>query len=117
LANKQDRRGAINKEDDIKEKLEIEKLKRKHKIVNYRIILNILEFLSFFFFFIKEFCTAIPGENNKTNDSIRQGFSWLIRTIETNYTQLNSRINHTKNSHLSRPIDRKPPSKNLQKIE
>jgi hypothetical protein len=51
LANKQDRKGAINKEDHIKEKLQIKKLQRKHKIVNYKIIINILEFLFFCFFY------------------------------------------------------------------
>jgi hypothetical protein len=40
LANKQDQRNAINKEENIKDKLQIEKLRRKHKIVNEIIILK-----------------------------------------------------------------------------
>jgi hypothetical protein len=34
LANKQDQRNAINKEANLKDKLKIEELRRKHKIVN-----------------------------------------------------------------------------------
>jgi hypothetical protein len=113
LANKQDRRDAINEEDDIKEKLQIERLKRKHKIVNYKLILKILKFL----FFIKEFCTAVPGDTNKVDNSIRQGFAWLIRTIESNYDELNSRVNNSKTSRQPRPIDRKPQAKPRQKNE
>ncbi|CAF0906283.1 unnamed protein product [Rotaria sordida] len=85
LANKQDLRGALNKEDDIKEKLEIEQLRIRHKI---------------------KFCTAIPNKD-KGEDSIREGFSWLIQTIEDNYTDLNSRVNNAKNSQRPKPIERK----------
>lgn len=38
LANKQDRDGAIDDEDSIKRKLNIDRLKIKHKIVSYIII-------------------------------------------------------------------------------
>jgi hypothetical protein len=48
LANKQDRKGAIDDEDRIKEKLRIEELKRKHKVVCYLIITKIFEFLAVF---------------------------------------------------------------------
>jgi uncharacterized protein YqiB (DUF1249 family) len=58
--------------------------------------------------FLQEFCSALPGEKNKVDDSIREGFSWLIRTIENNYTQLNSLVNNnTHNSRAPRPTERK----------
>ncbi|CAF3329746.1 unnamed protein product [Rotaria socialis] len=86
LANKQDRTGAIDDEKEIKKKLDIDQLKIKHKI---------------------EFCTAIPN-NDKDDDSIRTGFSWLIRTIEANYSDLNARVvNNAKGSNRSKPIGRK----------
>jgi hypothetical protein len=65
--------------------------------------------------FIKEFCTAIPRDTNKPDNSIREGFAWLIRTIESNYDELNSRVNNSKNSRQTRPIDRKPEAKPRQK--
>ncbi|CAF4967839.1 unnamed protein product, partial [Rotaria sp. Silwood1] len=85
LANKQDLRGALNDEDEIKEKLDIENLKIKHKI---------------------ELCTAIPNKD-KGEDSIRVGFSWLIKTIEENYTDINSRVNNANNSRRSKSFERK----------
>ncbi|UJR28177.1 hypothetical protein I4U23_009430 [Adineta vaga] len=80
LANKQDQKNAIKFEDHLKDKLDIEELKRKHRI---------------------EFCAAIPKDKNKTDEAIRQGFSWLIGEIESDYKKLDSRVNNTKNS--SRP--------------
>ncbi|CAF2396261.1 unnamed protein product [Rotaria sp. Silwood2] len=85
LVNKQDVKGALDDEDEIKEKLEIEELKIKHKI---------------------GFCTAIPNKD-KGEDSIRAGFAWLIKTIEDNYTDINSRIINAKNSRQPKPIERK----------
>ncbi len=115
LANKQDRRGAIDDEDHIKNKLQIETLKTKHKIViNYR-ILKIIYLVNFFVFFLKEFCTALPQDNNKPDESIRKGFSWLIKTIESNYTELNSRVNNIKKSNTPKPADRKTQMNNKQK--
>ncbi|CAF0745554.1 unnamed protein product [Adineta steineri] len=87
LANKQDRKGAIDDEDVLKEKLEIEKLKAKHKI---------------------NFCTALPIDKNKADEHIRDGFSWLIKEIDTNYTELNSRVKNTKKSTPPKPTERKP---------
>ncbi|CAF3946046.1 unnamed protein product [Rotaria magnacalcarata] len=86
LANKQDLDGAIEDEKEIKRKLDIDQLKIKYKI---------------------EFCTAIKN-NNKDDDSIRKGFSWLIRTIEANYSALNARVvNNAKGSNRSKPIGSK----------
>lgn len=57
--------------------------------------------------FIKELCTALPQDNrNKVDESIRKGFSWLIRTIDDNYTQLNSRVMKTRNAPTSRKLNR-----------
>jgi hypothetical protein len=48
LANKQDRRGAIDDEDHIRNKLQIETLKTKHKIVINSKILTKIYFVNFF---------------------------------------------------------------------
>ncbi|CAF4587684.1 unnamed protein product, partial [Rotaria sp. Silwood2] len=85
LANKQDQKGAISNEYDLKRKLNIEKLKAKHKI---------------------ELCTALPQDNkNKVDESIRKGFSWLIRTIDDNYTELNLRVTKVKNSRTNKKFN------------
>ncbi|CAF3692529.1 unnamed protein product [Rotaria socialis] len=85
LANKQDQRGAISNENDLRRRLNIEKLKAKHKI---------------------ELCTALPQYDERSADeSIRKGFSWLIRTIDENYTQLNLRITKAKTNRTSRKIN------------
>jgi hypothetical protein len=57
----------------------------------------------------------LPQENNKTDESIRKGFSWLIQTIEKNYTELNSRVNNIKKSNTPKPADRKTQMNNKQK--
>jgi hypothetical protein len=99
LANKQDQRGAISTEYDLKRQLEIEKLKTKHKIVSSffifeRIIIKI---------FLKELCTALPQKyKNKVDESIRKGFLWLIRTIDENYTDLNARVTKSNSTRMSR---------------
>ncbi|CAM4789774.1 unnamed protein product [Rotaria magnacalcarata] len=82
LANKQDQRGALSNENDLRRRLNIEKLKAKHKI---------------------ELCTALPQDDEgSVDESIRKGFSWLIRTIDENYTQLNLRITQAKTNRTSR---------------
>ncbi|CAF0929160.1 unnamed protein product [Adineta ricciae] len=89
LANKQDKKNAIKDEDYLKDKLEIEDLKRKHRI---------------------EFCTAIGKDKSKADDAIRQGFSWLIGEIESDYQKLNARVNKTKTSTESKsPASTKKP--------
>jgi hypothetical protein len=53
--------------------------------------------------FIKELCTAVPrNQKSKADESIRNGFSWLIRTIDDNYTQINSRVMKAKTAPNSR---------------
>ncbi|UJR21281.1 hypothetical protein I4U23_024373 [Adineta vaga] len=85
FANKQDQRGAITNEHDVKRKLNIERLKTKHKL---------------------ELCTALPQDDeNNVDESIQQGFSWLIQTITDNYTALNSRINKTKNTRKDKQLN------------
>ncbi|CAF1224485.1 unnamed protein product [Rotaria sordida] len=85
LANKQDQRGAISNEYDLKRRLNIEKLKAKHKI---------------------ELCTALPQDDkNKVDESIRKGFSWLIRTIDDNYTELNLRVTKAKNNRTNKKFN------------
>ncbi|CAF0976467.1 unnamed protein product [Rotaria sp. Silwood1] len=85
LANKQDQKGAISNENDLKRKLNIEKLKAKHKI---------------------ELCTALPQDDkNEVDESIRKGFSWLIRTIDDNYTELNLRVIKAKNNRTNKKFN------------
>jgi hypothetical protein len=112
LANKQDRKGAIDDEDNLKDKLQIDRLKTKHKIVSF--IISKISSINLRFF-LKEFCTALPQQNNKPDVSIREGFSWLIQTIDSNYTALNSRVNNAKNTRQLKPIDRRTPTANKQK--
>jgi len=59
----------------------------------------------------------LPQANNKTDESIREGFSWLIRTIEKDYAELNSRVNNIKKSNPPKPADRKTQMSNKLKHE
>ncbi|CAF0874381.1 unnamed protein product [Adineta ricciae] len=84
FANKQDQRGAINNEYDLKRKLNIERLQAKYKL---------------------ELCTALPqDDDNNVDESIQQGFTWLIQSITNNFTELNARVSKTKSKPLSHSL-------------